>query len=481
MKGIAFLSGLISSLLTSGITLPAIAQVSSDGTTNTTNTTVNSTNNNFNILNGIQKENNLFHSFKEFSIPTGGSATFNNSTDVVNIINRVTGGNISNIDGLIKAQGNANLFLINPAGIVFGENARLDIGGSFLGSTANSIKFADGFEFSATETATPPLLTISTPIGLQLGKNSGSINIQGQGHSYLHPGNFVEPINRDSQLAGLSVLPGKTLAVIGNNIRLDGGILVAQSGQVELGSVNGGTVNFDTSSAIWELDYAPVQNFSDIHLTNAALIDASGNPGGSIHLQAKAVQIQDSSAVFVQHQGMQNAGRIEINTDLLELSGALPNKDQSLILSENLSSQQKANIDISAKQVLAKDGGLITSTTYQSGGVGGSISINAAESIQFFGFSPFAASSTSGILTPSHKGGGRGGNIAIKTQDVLLKDGAVILSGIFGGNGGGNISITSDNISLIGENSGTSGASALAATTLFGGDAGAIARCGVLY
>lgn len=73
-----------------------MAQVNSDGTTNTT---VNSINNNFNILNGIQKGNNLFHSFREFSIPTGGTATFNNSTDVVNIINRVTGGNISNIDG----------------------------------------------------------------------------------------------------------------------------------------------------------------------------------------------------------------------------------------------------------------------------------------------------------------------------------------------------------------------------------------------
>ena len=157
-----------------------------------------------------------------------------------------------------------------------------------MGSTAESILFEDGFEFNTANTTTTPLLTISTPIGLQVGKNSGSINIQGQGHSYLHKGNFVEPINRDSQLAGLSVLPGKTLALIGNNIRLDGGILVAQSGKIELGSLNEGTVNLNTNFSNWKLDYAPVQNFSDIHLTNAALIDASGNPGGSIHLQAKA-------------------------------------------------------------------------------------------------------------------------------------------------------------------------------------------------
>ena len=83
MKKITFISGFISSLLVSGFYLPAYTQVTSD---NTTNTKVNQTGNNFNILNGIQKGNNLFHSFKEFSIPNGGSAVFNNSTDVVNII-----------------------------------------------------------------------------------------------------------------------------------------------------------------------------------------------------------------------------------------------------------------------------------------------------------------------------------------------------------------------------------------------------------
>ncbi len=143
MKGIAFLSGFISGLLTLGIILPANSQVVSDGTTNTT---VNLDGNNFNILNGIQKGNNLFHSFREFSIPTGGSATFQNYSAIVNIINRVTGGNVSNIDGLIKANGSANLFLINPAGIIFGK---LDIGGSFLGSRAESILFEDGFNYSA--------------------------------------------------------------------------------------------------------------------------------------------------------------------------------------------------------------------------------------------------------------------------------------------------------------------------------------------
>jgi filamentous hemagglutinin family protein len=204
------------------------AQIASDGSLNTT---ISQNGNNFTITNGTAVGSNLFHSFSLFSVPTGGSAFFNNPTTIENIFARVTGGSTSNLDGLIRANGTANLFLLNSAGIMFGPNTQLNIGGSFIGSTANNVIFADGTKFSTIDATSAPLLTMSVPVGLQLGANAGAIQVQG---------------------ADLRVKTGQTLALVGSQIDMTGAKLTAPNGHIELWAVQNAGIQME-NQAQWQL------------------------------------------------------------------------------------------------------------------------------------------------------------------------------------------------------------------------------------
>jgi filamentous hemagglutinin family protein len=179
---------------------------------------------------GAIRGSNLFHSFQDFNIDNGRGAYFSNPESISNILSRVTGNNLSNILGTLGVLGNANLFFINPNGIVFGPNARLDVGGSFFASTADGILFENGVEFAASNPDAPPLLTINIPIGLNFRENPGSIV------------NQSIAVDSEDNLVGLQVLPEKTLGFVGGDIQLEGGILTAPQGRVELGSIAGNSL-----------------------------------------------------------------------------------------------------------------------------------------------------------------------------------------------------------------------------------------------
>ncbi|MBD3885422.1 filamentous hemagglutinin N-terminal domain-containing protein [Phormidium tenue FACHB-886] len=120
---------------------------------------------------GARRGENLFHSFSEFNVDDGQRVYFANPEGVDRIFSRVTGTSRSDILGTLGVLGNADLFLLNPNGILFGPNAQLDIRGSFLATTANRLTFSDGSLFAAVDPQAPPLLTIGVPLGLQYGTN----------------------------------------------------------------------------------------------------------------------------------------------------------------------------------------------------------------------------------------------------------------------------------------------------------------------
>ena len=214
------------------------------------------------ISGGAMRGGNLFHSFEQFSVPTGRAVLFNNGLEIQNIITRVTGSSISNIDGLIRANGTANLFLLNPNGIIFGPNASLNIGGSFLASTASSLNFADGTQFNATAPQTAPLLSVSVPLGLQFGGNAGSIQVQGNGQGVRTTTDLIDTN------VGLRVQPNQTLALVGGDVALSGGTLKTAGGRIELGSATGsGRVSLTPTNKGFSLSYDSVPTFGNINLS----------------------------------------------------------------------------------------------------------------------------------------------------------------------------------------------------------------------
>jgi filamentous hemagglutinin family protein len=435
----------------------AFAQVTSDGTLSTT---VTQTGNNFAIDQGDRVGNNLFHSFGQFSVPTGGSAIFNNAADIQNIFSRVTGGSLSNIDGLIQANGTANLFLLNPSGMLFGPNASLNIGGSFIGTTANSIKFADGVEFSTANASGTPLLTMSVPIGLQMGQNPGEITVQGNGHRLTNQISSRLGIRGTQGNPQLRVRAGQTLALIGGSITLNGGVLVANDGNVELAAIghqnSNDLVQISPNDVGWTFDYREIKNFEPIQLFQRSLVEASSiNPGG-IKLTGSTITVADGSLALIQNRGTGQSNGLILNAkENLIVTGfsVAPSIVFSALTTYTSSSGTAGNIEVSAPQVFIRDRAEIRSVATGSGNAG-KIVVNAPELIQLDNSVKNANGIIQGLSTIANNSSGLGnsGSIDLQTRRLRIFPGASISGATFGQGVGGGININaSESVELLGD------------------------------
>ena len=433
------------------------------------NSTVNPDGNTLVINGGTTAGENLFHSFEHFSISASQIAQFNNALTIQNIFSRVTGQAVSHIDGLIRANGRANLFFLNPNGIIFGPQASLELGGSFLASTADRLLFADGSEYSAVNPENSSVLTVSVPIGLGLGNHPGEILVQGLGHNFKAT-NF-SPVTRNFNSVGLGVKPGKTLALLGGSLTLNGGILTAPEGRIELGSVESGTVKFEPTS--WTLVYEGVDSFRNIRLTERAVADASGLGGGFIQVQGRKIELDNGAVIFNQNLGLVPSGTIRLNaSDSMHVSGTDPiSSIPGGIRTEVLSQGSGSDILVTTPKLKLVQGGTIQTVSYSEANAG-KISLNISDSLQVLGSSPRSPRLVSNISSITFLPG-RAGNISVRTGQYKAKDGGTLLSATAGTGNSGDIHLeVSDAVELIGFEPNLFTPSSISSSTAGSGKAG---------
>ena len=418
-----------------------------------------------------------------------------------------------------------NLFLMNPNGIVFGKNAAIDVAGSFMATTAETIDFNSGSKFSSTE-PNKSLLTIDFAIGLGFGSIPGTIQVNGTGHNLEL--NTAEPTLRVPALSSLDVSSGETLALIGGDIILNRGVLNAPDGHIELGAVASGKVSFDIAN-LKDFSYE-TSTLKNIELFEESLADVSGSFGGSIHSFGERVFLNSGSGFFVQNQVTGEVSNLKVDAKSLEISGGsfrpvlifeqgiividsesdlvrtgfidgevlIPGSSvsnaleklqlsqnearsavsfvPSLIYSESLQNAQGNNIEINTNELSVLDGGQVIARSFGEANAG-NIDISQSNAINVQGASgtPGFAEQNFEIFSQINSitfGSGTGGNVKLNANDLTISDGGAITSITNGFGAGGDVVIDSTNINLIGSVPNVFLPSSIGATTNSEGDAG---------
>jgi filamentous hemagglutinin family protein len=398
---------------------------------------------------GTIKGANLFHSFSELNIAANRGLYFSNPANITNIFSRVTGLNPSNISGTLGVLGNANLFLQNPNGVIFGENSSLALAGSLYVTTSDHLRFADRTTFSTTNPEPASILTSSIPIGLGFRDNTGMIVVRSQ--SLPIPPLPLPP--ETTQLirtpSGLITLPNTAIALIGSKVNIENnGSLFSLGGVIELGGVRNGEVALIPNGNKFGLSYTEVIKFGNVQLSGNASVNNVGLTEGDIKIVGDRVSLFDRGLVLTGSLGNLFSGKILVQASqlielvgsnnyaetVLKLSSLTPDfKDLNGLVSFSAGASNGGNISLEAPQVNAREGGVFLSTII-GGGKAGNIIINAPESITL----DSSAISTGTAIAST----GTAGNVEIQTGSFVLKNnGAINSTGLGTGLGSGDVVI----------------------------------------
>jgi filamentous hemagglutinin family protein len=366
---------------------------------------------------GQIRGSNLFQSFGQFNVQTGESATFTGPNTIVNIVSRVTGGQQSLIDGLLRSEIlGANLYLLNPSGVLFGSNASLDVRGSFHVSTADFLRFADGAKFSA-NLGQESVLTVAAPAAFGfLGANPAPITIRG---------------------SSLQVPAGQAVSVVGGDIDIIGNggpitdatvpTLLAPSGRIQLASVaSPGEVGFSPLALAPDLQVDSFARLGRLELSQGALVTvgrAESRNAGTIVGWSREFTLSSGSRLSATTSSSGEGGRILVIAPAVQLMGDVRMEAGTEIGSPG----NGGTIEVRADTLTLTGGGRI-STTAQGSGRAGTVTVTATEAITIAGARPNGSPSGLGA-----GGSGGAGRIVVSAPTVSLAEGNIAATG---GNGG---------------------------------------------
>jgi filamentous hemagglutinin family protein len=365
----------------------------------------------YDITAGTRSGANLFHSFGEFGIPANHIANFLNDSGLTtsNILGRVTGGNPSNIFGTLKTTGfdSANLFLMNPAGIVFGPNASLNVGGSVSFTTADYLRLADGAQFRAIPGPQDASIS-SAPVAAFgfLGSNPAAITVQS---------------------AGLAVSDGQTISLVGGDITIEGATPAINTGPPAGLSARGGQINLASVASPGEILYPTLRlepngdgqsftNMGTIALSEGATLDVSANAAGTVKIRGGRFMMD----------------RATISADTMNTDGAPIAIDIDVI--GNVSITAVDNPALTAKTAGTGDAGEVRILS-------GNMDVTATTLDNF----------TFAVADTHTSGTGKAGKIDIATGDLTVRGdlaGLTFLadSGTTGEGSGGDIALTAQTL-----------------------------------
>jgi filamentous hemagglutinin family protein len=454
---------------------------------------------------GTTRGANLFHSFQTFSILTGESATFTGPDNIANVISRVTGGETSTIDGLLHSEvGQADFFFINPAGVMFGPKAQVDVPAAFHVGTADELRFEDGAVFSAVDPAAsnlsvarpesfgflspqPASITINGS-QLEFAPNSrasiaaGDVTIQGaaslvsdggdiQITAVGESGDVVPLADGPANSAGngtIAITESSTIDVSGTEgsetVKLRGGFV-----EIVGSKIKGGTVEVHATDSITITGSGPAATGgiftrprselgangasilllapeARVTIADGGILQSGGVAGnsGSVSIEANELRILNLSGVDANTFGSGAAGNI-----CIQVSGSISLENRSFIQAATYGTGPAGRVVIRAGDLGVLNRSEITASTFATG-PGGSVDIDIAGSLLI------EDGSVIGNLTS--EGPGRASGIRVKATTLEIRNGGSIARRLSGNNrDGGTIVVEATDLVIDGEGTASTG------------------------